>query len=119
MNLTAEFCKLAGDKLRRAMLLEAKLGVRVQVLPPGGHFAVKQIDEMWDLHSGNARSDDWATAMRQNTRELRIDASKPADGKCEVIVRCLGRSGKMAGLSRAEKSDSSLKFETAMLPVVW
>jgi hypothetical protein len=22
----------------------------VQVLPPGGHFAVKQIDEMWNLH---------------------------------------------------------------------
>jgi hypothetical protein len=22
----------------------------VQVLPPGGHFAVKQIDEVWDLH---------------------------------------------------------------------
>jgi hypothetical protein len=32
------------------MLLEAKLGVGVQVLPPGGHFAVKQIDEMWNLH---------------------------------------------------------------------
>jgi hypothetical protein len=32
------------------MLLEAKLGMCVQVLPPGGHFAVKQIDEMWDLH---------------------------------------------------------------------
>jgi hypothetical protein len=24
--------------------------VRVQVLPPGGHFAVNQIDEMWNLH---------------------------------------------------------------------
>ena len=24
--------------------------VRVQILPPGGHFAVKQIDEMWNLH---------------------------------------------------------------------
>jgi hypothetical protein len=32
------------------MLLKAKLGVCVQVLPPGGHFAVKQIDEIWDLH---------------------------------------------------------------------
>jgi hypothetical protein len=27
----------------------------VQVLPPGGHFAVKQIDEMWDLHIGRLR----------------------------------------------------------------
>jgi hypothetical protein len=50
MNLTAEFGNLTGDKLGRAMLLEAKLGVSVQVLPPGGHFAVKQIDEMWNLH---------------------------------------------------------------------
>jgi hypothetical protein len=32
------------------VLLEAKLGVCVQVMPPGGHFAVKQIDEVWDLH---------------------------------------------------------------------
>jgi hypothetical protein len=31
MNLTAELGKLAGDKLGRAMLLEAKLGVCVQV----------------------------------------------------------------------------------------
>ena len=50
VNLAAELGKLAGDKLGRAMLLEAKLGVCVQVMPPGGHFAVKQIDEVWDLH---------------------------------------------------------------------
>jgi hypothetical protein len=50
MNLAAKFGKLAGDELGRAMLLEAKLGMCVQVLPPGGHFAVKQIDEMRDLH---------------------------------------------------------------------
>ena len=50
VNLAAELGKLASDKLRRAVLLEAKLGVCVQVLPPGGHFAVKQIDEVWDLH---------------------------------------------------------------------
>jgi hypothetical protein len=50
MNLAAEPSKLAGDELGCAMLLEAKLGVCVQVLPPAGHFAVKQIDEMWDLH---------------------------------------------------------------------
>jgi hypothetical protein len=37
------------------MLLKAKLGVCVQVLPPGGHFAVKQIDEMWDLHGEQLR----------------------------------------------------------------
>jgi len=55
MNLAAKFGKLAGDKLGRAMLLEAKLGVCVQVLPPGGHFAVKQIDEMWNLHIGRLR----------------------------------------------------------------
>jgi hypothetical protein len=29
--------------------------VRVQVLPPGGHFALKQIDEMWNLHCGHLR----------------------------------------------------------------
>src|SRR5262249_20630391 len=49
MNLTAE---LAGDEFGHAMLLEAKLRRCVQVLPLGGHFAVKQIDEMWDLHDG-------------------------------------------------------------------
>jgi hypothetical protein len=43
MNLAAELGKFAGDKLGRAMLLEAKLGVWVQVLPPSGHFAVNQI----------------------------------------------------------------------------
>ena len=32
------------------MLLEAKLGVCMEVLPPSGHFAVKQLDEMWNLH---------------------------------------------------------------------
>jgi hypothetical protein len=41
LRRTAKFDKLAGDKLGRAMLLEAKLGMCVQVLPPGGHFAVK------------------------------------------------------------------------------
>jgi hypothetical protein len=50
MNLTAKFVELAGGKLGRAMLLEAKLGVYLQVVPPKGHFAVKQIDEMWVLH---------------------------------------------------------------------
>ena len=55
MNLAAKFGKLAGDKVGRAMLLEAKLGVCMQVLPPGGHFAVKQIDEMWHLHIGRLR----------------------------------------------------------------
>jgi hypothetical protein len=50
VNLAAELGKLAGDELGRAMLLEAKLGMCVQVLPPGCHVVVKQIDEMWDLH---------------------------------------------------------------------
>jgi hypothetical protein len=50
MNLTAKFGKLACDELGCAMLLEAQLGVGMQVLPPGSHFAVKQIDEVWDLH---------------------------------------------------------------------
>jgi hypothetical protein len=50
MNLAAELGKFAGDKLGRAMLLEAKLRVCMQVVPPCGHFAVKQIDEVWDLH---------------------------------------------------------------------
>jgi hypothetical protein len=46
MNLAAELGKLPGDKLGSPVLLEAKLGVRVQVLPPSGHFAVKQSDKM-------------------------------------------------------------------------
>jgi hypothetical protein len=37
------------------MLLEAKLGVCMQVLPPGGHCPVKQIDELWDLHGEQLR----------------------------------------------------------------
>jgi hypothetical protein len=49
MNVAAELSKLAGDELRRAVLPEAKLGVCMQVLPPGGHIAVKQIDQVWDL----------------------------------------------------------------------
>jgi hypothetical protein len=44
MNLASKFGQLAGNELGRAMLLEAKLGVCVQILPPGGHFAVEQID---------------------------------------------------------------------------
>jgi hypothetical protein len=27
-----------------------KLGMCVRVLPPGSHFAVEQIDSMWNLH---------------------------------------------------------------------
>ena len=63
MNVATKFGKLAGDKLGRAMLLEAKLGMCVQVVPPGGHFAVEQIDEMWDLHIGRLR--DECTTSRQ------------------------------------------------------
>jgi hypothetical protein len=36
MNLAAELGKLACDKLGCAMLLEAKLGVCMQVSPPSG-----------------------------------------------------------------------------------
>jgi hypothetical protein len=32
------------------MLLEAKLGVCVQVLPPGGQVVVKCLDAIWNLH---------------------------------------------------------------------
>ena len=32
------------------MFLETEFGVCVQVLPSRGHFAVKQIDDMWNLH---------------------------------------------------------------------
>jgi hypothetical protein len=46
MDPAAKFGELAGDKLGRAMLIEAKLGVCVEVLPPSGHFAVKQIFEV-------------------------------------------------------------------------
>ena len=35
---------------RRAKLLEAKLGVRVQVLSPGGHLMVKCLDAIRNLH---------------------------------------------------------------------
>jgi hypothetical protein len=52
MNLAAELGKLAGDELRRAVLLETEFWMRVQVLPPGSHFTVKQIDEMGNLHGG-------------------------------------------------------------------
>ena len=65
MNLAAELSKLACDELRRAMLLETEFWMRMDVAAPGGHFAVKQIDQMWDLHderlhgmlkfSGNSR----------------------------------------------------------------
>jgi hypothetical protein len=51
--LTAELGKLAGDELGRAMLLEAKFGMGVKVVAPGGHFALKQIDEMWDPYAGH------------------------------------------------------------------
>jgi hypothetical protein len=37
------------------MLLEAKLGMGVQVLPPGGHFTVKQIDEICYLNDERLR----------------------------------------------------------------
>jgi hypothetical protein len=55
MNLAAEVSKLAGDKLGRAVLIEAEFGVCVEVVAPSGHFAVKQIDEVWDLHVGRLR----------------------------------------------------------------
>jgi hypothetical protein len=55
VNLAAKFSKLACDKFGRAMLLEAKLGVPVQVVPPRGHVAVNHIDEMWNLHIGRLR----------------------------------------------------------------
>jgi hypothetical protein len=57
MNLTAEFGKLPGDERRCSVLLEAKFGVRVEVVTPSGHFAMMQIDEMWDLHGNHARLD--------------------------------------------------------------
>jgi hypothetical protein len=50
VNLAAELGKLAGDELGRAMLPEAKFGMRMQVSAPCGHVVVKQIDKMWDLH---------------------------------------------------------------------
>jgi hypothetical protein len=43
MNLAAKFSKLPGDELGRAMLLEANLGVCVQVVPPGNHVVVNLI----------------------------------------------------------------------------
>jgi hypothetical protein len=55
MSLAAELGKLTGEELERSMLLEAKFGVCVQILPPRGHVVVKQIDEMWDLHIDHLR----------------------------------------------------------------
>jgi len=67
MDLAAKFGKLLGDELGRAMLLETKLGVCVQVLPPGGHFAVKQSDQMWNLHDerlyGMLKLGDWRRSL--------------------------------------------------------
>jgi hypothetical protein len=31
-------------------VLKAKLGMFIQVVTPGDHFAVNQINEVWDLH---------------------------------------------------------------------
>jgi hypothetical protein len=56
MNFAAEFSKFAGDKLGRSMLLDAEFWMGMQVLPPGGHFAVKQNDEMWNLHGEQLRN---------------------------------------------------------------
>jgi hypothetical protein len=42
-------------ELGRAMLLEAKLGVGVQVLPPGGHVIVKCLDEILNLHGDRSQ----------------------------------------------------------------
>jgi hypothetical protein len=50
MNLTAKFSKFAGDEVGCSVLLETEFGIGVKVVAPSGHFAVKQIDEMWNLH---------------------------------------------------------------------
>jgi hypothetical protein len=50
MNLAAKFGKLTSDELGGAVLLEAKLGVRVQVAAPGSHFGVNSLDAIGDLH---------------------------------------------------------------------
>jgi hypothetical protein len=64
MNPTAKFGKLTGNKLGGAVLLEAKLGVRMQVSPPRGHLVMKGLDSIRDLPSDLAQLDDWARAMR-------------------------------------------------------
>jgi hypothetical protein len=43
MDLAEELGRLASDVLGRAMLLEAKLGMRVRGMPPAGHFASKLV----------------------------------------------------------------------------
>jgi hypothetical protein len=41
MHLDAELGELGGDELRRAVFLEAQLGMGVQVVPPGDHVLVQ------------------------------------------------------------------------------
>jgi hypothetical protein len=66
-GVQAKFGKLAGDEIGRAVLLEAKLGMCVHVLPPGGHFALKQSDEVWDLH-GEQLSTGYSNSRRNFSR---------------------------------------------------
>ena len=41
MHLDAPFRELGGDDFTGAVFLEADLGMRVEVLPPGGHFGLQ------------------------------------------------------------------------------
>src|SRR5262249_46391280 len=70
--------KLAGDEIGRAVLLEAKLGVCMQVLPPGGHVAMKQIDEMWDLHSEPLHDKPTQMLSPDSRRSAEIGNNRPA-----------------------------------------
>jgi hypothetical protein len=50
VHLDAERLELRRDEIRGALLLEAELGVRVQVAPPSAHLAVDFPDRLRDGH---------------------------------------------------------------------
>ena len=56
MHGAAEFGELAGDELGGAVLLEAELGMRMQVLPPRRHLVVKRAYAIQNLHARGLRS---------------------------------------------------------------
>ena len=50
LHRAAELGELGGDELRRAVLLEAQLGMGVQVPPPRRHLVMKRLDAIERLH---------------------------------------------------------------------
>jgi hypothetical protein len=50
VHFDAEGLQLGGDDCRGALLLEAELGMRVDVAPPRAHFALEAPDLLRDGH---------------------------------------------------------------------